>query len=128
MEELNLLGEEVRRLRLRKKLTQGQLAKKIGASTNTISSIEIGKHIPRSQLLQDLANFFEIPLDRFSALASGRKAETQDDNRSTPKFFSQIWDKSSFLTHTDSKFAIFALVRNAVLSGACTTTELVDVI
>jgi len=43
MDEKKILGKNVRRYRQLKGLTQGELAKKVGLTKDTISKIELGK-------------------------------------------------------------------------------------
>ena len=50
----------VRDLRRKNKLTQEQLAKKIGVAVSTIGNIEIGKHKPSKPTIEKLALVFSV--------------------------------------------------------------------
>jgi putative transcriptional regulator len=51
-----------------KNITQGDLAKKIGVSRQTIHSIENGKFVPSVLLALKLADFFEMKVDELFSL------------------------------------------------------------
>ena len=53
----------VRALREANGLSQGQLAKELGVSRQTINSIETGKYIPSLPLALALARFFEATVE-----------------------------------------------------------------
>lgn len=50
MEEKLILNNHLREARKEKKLSQGALAKLVGVSRNTISSIETGQYSPTAKL------------------------------------------------------------------------------
>ena len=50
----------VRDLRRKNKLTQEQLAKKIGVAVSTIGNIEIGKHKPSRPTIEALSKLFGV--------------------------------------------------------------------
>jgi putative transcriptional regulator len=54
---------DVRALRSRRGLSQGQLAEAIGVSRQTINSIETGRYTPSLPLAIALARFFEQPVE-----------------------------------------------------------------
>ena len=51
-----------------KNITQGDLAKEIGVSRQTIHSIENGKFVPSVLLALKLADFFEMKMDKLFSL------------------------------------------------------------
>lgn len=51
-----------------KNITQGDLAKEISVSRQTIHSIENGKFVPSVLLALKLANFFEMKVDELFTL------------------------------------------------------------
>ncbi len=51
-----------------KNITQGDLAKEIGVSRQTIHSIENGKFVPSVLLALKLADFFEMKVDDLFSL------------------------------------------------------------
>lgn len=52
------MKNEVRELRTEKGLSQGQLARELGVSRQTINAIETGRYIPSLPLGISLARFF----------------------------------------------------------------------
>lgn len=54
----------IKRLRKDKKLTQSQLATKLGIARSTISLYETGRRFPSIPILRKISVFFEISLDQ----------------------------------------------------------------
>ena len=50
-------------LRVKKKLTQRQLAELVGVSVSTINRIETGKQVLRVDMLNKLVNILEVPVN-----------------------------------------------------------------
>lgn len=64
MEEKMIFGEQVRRLRKEKKMTQKELAERLGLSVRTVVSYENGKSYPKSREIYDkLAEIFGISVN-----------------------------------------------------------------
>ncbi len=59
-----MLGQRVRKFRKIRKLKQAQLAELIGTSPSNISHIERGKTKPSLQVVVDIANQLEVPMDK----------------------------------------------------------------
>lgn len=49
--------------RVKKKLTQRQLAELVGVSVSTINRIETGKQVLRVDMLNKLVNILEVPVN-----------------------------------------------------------------
>lgn len=73
--DLYLIGKFIQEQRKLKKLTQLQLAEKIGVSEKTISKWECGYGFPDSSLILPLCNVLEISANE---LLSGRKLEDKE--------------------------------------------------
>lgn len=59
--DMEKVGDRIRRLRLSRKLTQGQVAKAIGITQGSFTQLETGKSkSPASSTLTRLARFFEV--------------------------------------------------------------------
>ncbi len=58
------LGETIRSLRDKEKMSQEELAKKIGAARESCSNWETGKSSPSIDQLMEIARLFKVPLDR----------------------------------------------------------------
>lgn len=58
-----MLGEQIRKLRREKKLTQGQLGDILNVSHGTIGMWETNNRAPDVAMLQKLASFFEVSME-----------------------------------------------------------------
>lgn len=57
------MKNDVRALRTEKGLSQGQLARELGVSRQTINAIENGRYVPSLPLGMALARFFAKPVE-----------------------------------------------------------------
>ncbi len=57
----NLLGENIRRIRKRNKLTQDAFSEKIGIEPSSLSNIENGKSFPSALTIIQIQQKFNIP-------------------------------------------------------------------
>ncbi len=57
-----LLGERIKEIRKSKKLTQEQLAERIGIEIPSLSNIENGKNYPNSETIEKIANGLEMEI------------------------------------------------------------------
>lgn len=60
---MSLFGNNIKLLRKAKKLTQAQLAEKLGINRATLASYEEGRAEPRFDSLKRIASFFKISID-----------------------------------------------------------------
>lgn len=58
-----MLINRVRELRARFKLTQGELAERVGVTRQTIVALEKGSYTPSLLLAMNIAEEFEIPIE-----------------------------------------------------------------
>lgn len=57
------MRNEVRELRGKRGLSQGQLAQALNVSRQTVNSIETGRYVPSLPLAISLARFFQRPVE-----------------------------------------------------------------
>lgn len=69
--------DNLKRLRLRDKFTQAELAKKLGVSNSTISMYELGEREPNTEVLEALADVFNVD---FNTLIGGDTTVTTTTN------------------------------------------------
>lgn len=69
MKELKLFGMRMRELRTSRKLSQEQLAEKVGISPKYMSRIEIGQQFPSINVITKLANALQVELKDFFEFA-----------------------------------------------------------
>ena len=62
---IEIVGFNIKVERLRKKLTQAQLAEMANVVSDSIQKIESGKQTPSCLVLYDIAKALEIPLETF---------------------------------------------------------------
>lgn len=56
-------GNKLKTLRLQNKLTQEQLAKKLGVTKSVISAYEVGSRMPSYDILISIAQIFKVTTD-----------------------------------------------------------------
>lgn len=73
-----LIGKNIKHLRLQRGMTQEQLAELIDGDQKYISKIEAGKARPGLTVYLQLANIFQVSIDRFLADAMEMEHDTAD--------------------------------------------------
>ena len=66
----NEMGKKLQQLRKGRKLTQQQLADKMGVTRATISNYEVGRRTPHLSELERFAEFFGVGLDHFGVAST----------------------------------------------------------
>lgn len=61
----NSIGEKLKSLRKSQKLTQQDVADRVGITRSTLSNYEINRRVPDLRTLQKLAEVYAVPLDFF---------------------------------------------------------------
>ena len=62
------LENRIRVLRAEHRLTQSELAERIGVSRKTISTIEVGRFVPSTVIALLLARHFDVPVESIFSL------------------------------------------------------------
>nr|WP_212116888.1 helix-turn-helix transcriptional regulator [Niallia circulans] len=88
-----MIGDRLRDLRSKMKLTQEELAEKIGVSRGTYAHYEINKRQPDYETLKKLATFFNVSLDY---LITGEDGQVSSDD-----FWKEILDPETRLFFKD---------------------------
>ncbi len=119
------IGKFIANLRKEKKLTQVQLAEKLGVSDKSVSRWENGKCLPDVSLFRDLCNILGITLNEFF---SGEKIEEEkfkeqaDNNlfralenssftlKEKIKYYSDKWNKEHFFELTIAMIVIVGFI------------------
>lgn len=73
MKELKLFGMRIKELRMVRKLSQEQLAKRIDISAKYMSRIEVGQHFPSFDILTKLASGLNVEVKDFFEFAHEAK-------------------------------------------------------
>ena len=61
------IGNNIKKMRLDKKLTQGQIAEKLGVSCQAVSKWENNINAPDILLLPEIAKIFDVSIDELFA-------------------------------------------------------------
>ena len=61
-----MLGQNIRKLRKEKNISQSELAKELGMSQRTISSYEQNTAKASFDTMTEIADYFRVPLDYFA--------------------------------------------------------------
>ena len=69
------MGDKLKTLRLERKLTQKQLADRIGLAVSAVSSYESGVRYPSYDVLIKLARIFHVSTDYLLGIASARSLD-----------------------------------------------------
>jgi putative transcriptional regulator len=64
----NELDNRIRVYRAEHRLSQGDLAEKIGVTRKTISTIEVGRFVPSTVIALKIARFFDVPVEDIFSL------------------------------------------------------------
>lgn len=75
-----MIQERIKTLRLKAKLTQKQIAEKLGISISYYSQWEVGKRTPASKNLQKLADIYDVSTDYLLGNTDNRNASNIDDD------------------------------------------------
>ena len=62
------LENRIRVFRAEHRLSQGDLAKEIGVSRKTISTIEVGRFVPSTIIALQIARHFNVPVEEIFSL------------------------------------------------------------
>lgn len=62
------LENRIRVFRAEHRLSQGELAKQIGVSRKTISTIEVGRFVPSTIIALQIARYFNVPVEEVFSL------------------------------------------------------------
>lgn len=70
MKDINVIGENIRRVRKMHKLTQAQFGEIIGKSQSTVYGYENGSVIPSFEILNTVSQMFHVSLGHMMGLES----------------------------------------------------------
>lgn len=62
------LNNRIRVYRAEHRLSQGDLAERIGVTRKTISTIEVGRFVPSTVIALKIARYFNVPLENIFSL------------------------------------------------------------
>ena len=119
------IGKFIAKLRKEQKLTQEQLAEKLGVTDKSVSRWENGKCLPDVSLYKDLCNILGITLNEFFSgeKIKGEKFKEQADNnlfsalenssftlKEKIKYYGDKWDKEHFFELTIAMIVIVGFI------------------
>lgn len=86
------MGEKLKSLRIEKKLTQKQVADRIGLAISAVSSYESGTRYPSYDVLVKLARIFHVSTDYLLGMTDTRNVDVTGLNDSEIELVSQLVD------------------------------------
>lgn len=87
------MGEKLKSLRLEKKLTQKQVADRIGLAISAVSSYESGSRYPSYEVLVQLARIFHVTTDYLLGMTDKRNINVTGLDDGEIELISQLVDK-----------------------------------
>jgi len=95
---MNLLGENIKKLRELRGVTQAELARYVGVGKTTISNYETGYSTPDTEILTKIADFFSITTDYLLGRPNATLPLTTFDELSS--------QEHHFLNESGAKFGV----------------------
>ena len=86
------MGEKLKSLRIEKKLTQKQVADRIGLAISAVSSYDSGKRYPSYDVLAKLARIFHVSTDYLLGMTDTRNVDVTGLNDNEIELVSQLVD------------------------------------
>lgn len=86
------MGDKLKSLRLEKKLTQKQVADRIGLAISAVSSYESGSRYPSYEVLVQLARIFHVTTDYLLGMTDKRNIDVTGLDDSEIELISQLVD------------------------------------
>ena len=86
------MGEKLKSLRIEKKLTQKQVADRIGLAISAVSSYESGTRYPSYDVLVKLARIFHVSTDYLLGMTDTRNIDVTELNDNEIELVSQLVD------------------------------------
>lgn len=87
------MGEKLRSLRIENRLTQKQVADRIGLAISAVSSYESGTRYPSYESLVKLSRMFHVSTDYLLGLTKKRNIDVTGLNDAEIELLSQLVDK-----------------------------------
>ena len=86
------MGEKLKSLRVEKKLTQKQVAERIGLATSAVSSYESGTRYPSYDVFVKLSRIYHVSADYLLGITDKRNIDVTDLNDNEIELVSQLVD------------------------------------
>lgn len=87
------MGNKLKTLRIENKMTQKQVADRIGLAISAVSSYESGSRYPSYDVLIKLANMFHVSTDYLLNMTSKRTIDISDLSEDEIELISQLVNK-----------------------------------
>lgn len=112
----------LKELRTSKKLTQTALSVKVGCSQNTISRIELERTNPDVEVLQGLANCFDVSID-YLLFRTDQKQPAPNLSTSPAKQRVTEYCRKLNLLSVHDREAVYALIEHYTSAQRCSKGE-----
>ncbi len=97
------IGRFLAQLRGERKLTQEQLAEKLGTSNKTISRWENGNYMPPVEMLMELSEFYGVSINE---ILSGKRLEINEEKQAAEENLKDVLADSSFSLEDRKRYYI----------------------
>ena len=111
------VGELIRTRRMSRGWTQEQLAEKLGCSTSAIGMYESGKRLPKNEVIEALADIFNVPIWSITMTEDEVNGSTDEDD---------IWTLRESLRRDPNRRLLFDLAKNASTKDVEAAVALID--
>ena len=91
---MNEIGELIRKLRKEHNDTQGELGKKIGYSYGGIAKLERGERKPGIDLLEKIAEVYDVPMSYFLGVEQKIPKELEDEDIEWLSFIGEMKERN----------------------------------
>ena len=82
-----MLGERLKELRFKKKITQDELSEVLGVSQQTVGTWETNKAAPKLEMLKTIADYFEVTTDYLLERDNGETGLTLSEEQAKFLFY-----------------------------------------
>jgi transcriptional regulator with XRE-family HTH domain len=112
VQDVESIGEGIRRERLRRGLTLAVLASQVNLTVSALSQIERGASDPSISSLRRIAQAFDVPMFQFMVGSAQREIVVRRDRRTKLNFADRVLEYELVSADTSGEFEVLSLAMN----------------
>ena len=112
LQDIESIGEGIRRERLRRGLTLAALASQVNLTVSALSQIERGASDPSIASLRRIAQAFDVPMFQFMVGSAQREIVVRRDRRTKLNFADRVLEYELVSADTSGEFEVLSLAMN----------------
>lgn len=112
VQDVESIGEGIRRERLRRGLTLAVLASQVNLTVSALSQIERGASDPSISSLRRIAQAFDVPMFQFMVGSAQREIVVRRDRRTKLNFADRVLEYELVSADTSGEFEVLSLALN----------------